>query len=160
MSFILNVEKLKCPRYVQEYLWGIFIHAMFVKYAFLADSATIDAAGKLTAMGIFDIIFAPKFPVRHRDMTLVAYLEGSAAEKGNHKLSVELRDDKANRLGAYEQTIALNPTSLRAGMMFKLLDFVYPRAGQYEFVIFADDRFLGRVTFSVQKIIVQEVGEK
>jgi len=132
---------------------------MFIKYAFLADSASLDAAGKLTAMGIFDTIFSPKFPARHRDMTLVAYLEGTFSEKGDQKLSVELRDDKGNKLISYEQTIALNPTNLRAGIVLKIQDFVFQSPGEYEFVMFVNDRFLGRVTFKVQEVHVQEVGE-
>lgn len=136
---------------------------MFIRYAFLADSAFLDAAGKLTATGIFDLIRTIKFPTVQRDMTLVAYLEGSLSESGPHKFSVELRDDEANKLASLEKTIAMGPTpiqsTLRAGVIVKLQDLPFQRAGQYEFVMFVNDRFLGRVTFTVQKLHVKEVGE-
>jgi hypothetical protein len=136
---------------------------MFIRYAFLADSAFLDAAGKLTATGIFDVIRATTFPTVHRDMTLVAYLEGSMSEKGDQKFLVELRDDGANKLASFDKTIALGPTiiqsTLRAGVIVKLQDLPFQRAGQYEFVMFVNDRFLGRVTFTVQKVHVKEVGE-
>jgi hypothetical protein len=136
---------------------------MFIRYAFLADSAFLDAAGKLTATGIFDVIRATNFPTVHRDMTLVAYIEGTVLEKGPHNLSVELRDDSANKLASFEQQISLGPTiihsTLRSGIIVKLQDLPFQKPGQYEFVIFVNERFLGRVTFSVVKLHVKEVGE-
>jgi hypothetical protein len=136
---------------------------MFVRYALLADSATLDANGKVNAIGIFDIIFVKKIPSVHRDMTIVADLEGAATEKGEHTLSIELRDDKANRLASFEQKIVLNtsPVSqsvVRAGFVAKLQDFPFMKAGRYEFVMFINnDRFLGRIPFTV--IQLRKAGE-
>ena len=50
------------------------IQTILAKLALLADTVTLDAAGKITAVGIFGIIFARRFPAVHRDMTLVANL--------------------------------------------------------------------------------------
>lgn len=49
---------------------------MFIKYGFLADTITFDQLGKPSAIGIFEVIYAPKFPTIHRDMSLLANLEG------------------------------------------------------------------------------------
>ncbi|MBI1805349.1 MAG: hypothetical protein HY033_11575 [Ignavibacteriae bacterium] len=137
---------------------------MFIRYSFLADTVTVDASGKLNAIGIFDNIFAAQFPSIHRDMTLVINLEGTVAEKGEHDLSVELRDDKANRLAAFDQKIniqnaAITKGSLRANVIFKLQDLPFQRHGQYEFVFFIDGRFLGRVLFIVQRVDIKKAGE-
>ncbi len=138
---------------------------MFVRYAFLADHVLFDAIGKMIAVGIFDIIYAQKFPTKHRDMTLALNLEGTSTEKGDHKVSIELRDDKANRLVSLEQTIKMeNPGvthgSLRAAMIARFQDLPFPKAGQYEFVIFADDRFLSRVSFAVSQIRIEKAEEQ
>jgi hypothetical protein len=137
---------------------------MFVRYAFLADTVSMDATGKISAIGIFDNIIARSFPTVHRDMTLVVNLEGTISERGIHKISVEIRDSDANRLIAIDQPITLgNPTithgSLRAGVIIKMQDIPFQKQGQYEFVVFGDDRFLVRVPFMAQKITVKEVGE-
>ncbi len=134
---------------------------MFVRYAFLADSATLDENRKVNAMGIFDIIFARKLPSVHRDMTIVVDLEGVAAEKGDHTLSMELRDNKATKLASFEQKIVLNPSPasqsvVRAGMVTKLQDIPFMKAGHYEFVMFINERFLGRIPFTV--IQLREAG--
>jgi hypothetical protein len=137
---------------------------MFVRYAFLADTVSTDAIGKISAIGIFDNIMARNFPTVHRDMTLVVNLEGTTSERGDHKISVEIRDSDANRLIAIDQPITLgNPAithgTLRHGVIVKMQDIPFQRQGQYEFVVFGDDRFLVRVPFMVQKITVKEAGD-
>jgi hypothetical protein len=127
---------------------------MFLKYALLADTVTLDASGKATAVGIFDIIYAVGFPVLQRDMSLIALLEGTAAEKDEYKLTVELRDEKANKFASFEQTIKLAPTPnrqvMRARVLVRIQDLPFVHPGEYEFVMFINDRFLGRTTFSVK----------
>jgi len=156
-----NSNKLKVPNDIEypKYL----VPTMFLKNAFLADVATADASGKLNAVGIFDVIFFSSLPAVHRDMSLIIRLEGAPSEKGDHELSVELRDDAANKLASFNQRIALTPSivrgNLRAQVLMNLRDVTFRTAGQYEFVIFINNRFLGRVTFVVQKVRVQEAGE-
>jgi len=138
---------------------------MFARYAFLADHVTFDANGKMTAVGIFEVIYAPAFPTKHRDMTLTINLEGTVNEKGKHNVAIELRDDKANRLFSTDLPVELKRPgvtqgSLRVGVVIRLMDIPFPRPGQYEFVVFADDRFLTRVSFAVSKIRVKEAGEQ
>jgi hypothetical protein len=138
---------------------------MFVRYAFLADHVLFDAVGKMIAVGIFDIIYAQRFPTKHRDMTLAINLEGTSTERGDHSISIELRDEKANKLVSLEQKVKMEKPgvthgSLRAGMIAKFQDLPFHKAGQYEFVIFADDRFLSRVSFAVSQIRVEKAGEQ
>jgi hypothetical protein len=137
---------------------------MFIRYAFLADSVSMDAIGKISAIGIFEVIFATKFPTIHRDMTLVARLAGASTEKGEHKLSVELRDDKANKLANVDQKVIFDSPpamqgTVQAGLIMKFQDLPIQRPGQYEFVIFGDDRFLGRIVFTAHKVEIKKAGE-
>jgi len=135
--------------------------SMFVKYAFLAESAHIDAKGNITAVAIFDTVLAPGFPALRRDITLVAQLEGTASEAGDHKITVELRDEDSNRLAEMALPIALGSSKLlhgifRSGVILQMHDLVFKNAGHYEFVMFVNGRFLGRVTFAVQKVQARE----
>lgn len=138
---------------------------MFVKYAFLAESVSFDVTGKMSAIGIFEVISALKFPALHLNMHLVVNLEGTIGERGDHALSIELRDRDGNRLmPPFEQRLIMgNPTIthgvLRAGVVLKVQAIQFPRAGQYEFVVFADDRFLHRITFEVQQVRIAPAGE-
>jgi hypothetical protein len=130
---------------------------MFVKYAFLAESTLIDGSGKVSAMQIFDVILASQFPAVRRDMTLVAQLEGTPGEAGDHNVSVELRDDEANVLAKIELPIGMSSSKVvhgifRSGVIVQMHDIVFKKAGHYEYVMFLDKRFLGRVTFTVQKV--------
>jgi hypothetical protein len=138
---------------------------MLVRYAFLADTVTLDAVGKINAIGIFENVLAQNFPSVHRDMCLVINLEGTINERGEHKITVEFRDSDSNKLASVDQKIALgNPKithgTLRAGVIMKFQDLLFQRAGQYEFVVFGNDRFLNRVTFMVNQIEIKEAGEK
>jgi hypothetical protein len=137
---------------------------MFVRNAFLADKVSLDASWKVSALGIFDTIFGAKFPAKHGDLTLVAKLEGTAAEKGDHKFSVEFRDVKGNKLGSYERMMSwrssqLGSNILKTNVILEVRGLLIPKPGEYEFVMFLDDRFLGRVPLTVQQIHIKTEGE-
>jgi len=84
---------------------------MFVRYSFLADAAHVDPSGRVTALGIFDVIFAETFPVLHRAMSLIIMIEGTASEQGEHSISTEMRDQKGNRR-LYEESRLLQAVAL------------------------------------------------
>lgn len=137
---------------------------MLVRYSFIADMVTLDAGGKMSAVGIFENILAQNFPCVHRDLFLVMNLEGNISERGEHKISVEFRDSDANKLAGVDQKIMLgNPKithgALRAGMVMRFQDLLFQHPGQYEFVVFGDDRFLCRISFMVNQIQIKEAGE-
>ena len=136
---------------------------MYLRYAILADTVTQDASGKLSAIGIFDAVAALNFPMRHRDLCLVANIEGSNSEKGPHKISIELRDEDDNRTLTVDQDIDLgnnNPSkgNLIARVILRMQDLPFQKAGQYQFVFFCDNRFLGRINFAVTKMEMPKQG--
>lgn len=150
---------------LDKLIYPIYIFDMFIRYALLADTVTFDNTGKASAIGIFDRVFAVNFPTMHRDMTLLVNLEGTIAEKGEHPITVELRDRDGNRLvPPVEAKVVLgNPHTVqgivRAGIALKMQDVLFRKPGQYEYVLFADSRFLGRVTFEVQQLRERPLGE-
>lgn len=130
---------------------------MHLKFALIADVATVDALGKFSAIGIFDTIASLNFPMKHRDMNLLMSVEGTQSEKGEHTISIEFRDDDDNRILETKKLIELgnkNNThgNLTAQLLLKLQDLPFTKPGQYQFVIFADQRFLGRLILTVQRI--------
>jgi hypothetical protein len=138
---------------------------MILKFAFISDTATISSDGKLSAIGIFDIIGSVSYPMKHRDMSLVLSIEGTQSEKGTRKISIEFRDEDDNRILEAIQNIelgnnALTHGNLRAQMLLRLQDLPFGKPGQYQFVIFGDDRFMGRVIITAQKIEVKPQGEQ
>lgn len=137
---------------------------MFIRFMFLADNVSFDMTGKLSANGIFDNILSRSFPTMRPEMYLVVNVEGSFSEKGEHNISVEFRDEDDNRLQMWSQKIQLgDPTithgNLRAGVILGIRNLTVNKQGQYQFVVFADDRFLGRFILTAQKITVKDAGE-
>ena len=65
---------------------------MEIDLALLADAATIDAAGKLNILGIFDRISVAQFPAQHGRITLVLRLTAGTSEIGSHDVYIRLSD--------------------------------------------------------------------
>ncbi len=58
---------------------------MEVSLALLADYANVTAEGKLNILGVFDTIFADRFPAVHPQMQVILRLEANPAEAGSRK---------------------------------------------------------------------------
>ena len=66
---------------------------MQIILACLCDHSTADASGKLSIIGVFDNIFAHRFPAVHPTMFLVLRLELSFSDNHrSHKIQVRLVD--------------------------------------------------------------------
>ncbi len=65
---------------------------MEIDLALLADAATVDAAGKLNILGIFDRISTSGFPAQHPHIALVLRLGATMNEAGDHTVEIVLRD--------------------------------------------------------------------
>ena len=64
---------------------------MEVDLALLADAATIDGAGKLNILGIFDRLGTSAFPTRHPRLSLVLRFSAGIQELGRHDVAIVLR---------------------------------------------------------------------
>jgi hypothetical protein len=65
---------------------------MEIDLALLADAATIDAAGKLNILGIFDRISVAQFPAQHGRITLVLRFTAGTSEIGSHDVYIRMSD--------------------------------------------------------------------
>ena len=84
---------------------------MDVALALLADAANTTRDGKLNVLGVFDVIYASKFPSAHPSMVLVLRLESAAAD-GNrqHELDVRFIDEDGAQLLKIDARVVVPPT--------------------------------------------------
>lgn len=137
---------------------------MYLKYFLLADMVSQDTTGKLNIFGIFDSIASLTFPTRHRELTLVAQIEAQQTENGPHKILIEFRDEDDNKLFGLEQDVDLPTKSSNNGMLkgriiLRVQDLIFKKPGQYHFIMFDNNRFLGRAFISVTKPEVSIQGQ-
>ena len=126
---------------------------MHLRYGFIADHITPGHANKKTVIGIFDLVVAPAFPIKHKTLSLLVRVEGSRLEAGAHRLAIELIDADGQRLGKsqeirFELKIegrAYPDAPLGWEFVMEIPDLVLPQAGAYEFTIKVDGRHLGSV---------------
>ena len=71
---------------------------MELRFAHIADFATVDASGKLTIVGAFDVVWDALGvrPIPFPPFYLVAAFEGSVAEGSEHEIEIRLVDDDEN----------------------------------------------------------------
>jgi hypothetical protein len=62
---------------------------MHVTFALFADGANLSQEGKLNILGVFDALQVSALPALHPRATLVVHLKGSAADAGQHRVSLQ-----------------------------------------------------------------------
>jgi hypothetical protein len=137
---------------------------MFLRYAFLADLITLDITGKANAIGIFDIIAVQNVPVIQPSTFLLIRIEGNISESGQHNLTISLRNDKGEPIGSeIKQNFSLEDGGfngvIEKNIIISFRNIPFNKLGRYEFVLFADERFLGRVNFLVKKVVLPTLNE-
>ncbi len=117
---------------------------MEVDLALLADAATIDGAGKLNILGVFDRISTSSFPAQHPHMVLILRFTAGVDEIGTHKVEISLSDPKGHRvvhlngdmqLGAGRAGIT---EGLKVPHVLHLDGMVFPAPGRYAFDVRID----------------------
>jgi len=117
---------------------------MEVDMALLADAATIDAAGKLNILGVFDRISTSSFPAQHPHMVLILRFTAGVGEIGTHKVEISLSDPRGQRvvhlngdmqLGAGRSGVA---EGLKVPHVLHLDGMVFPVPGRYAFDVRID----------------------
>jgi len=77
---------------------------------------------------------------------------------------LEFRDPKDKLLAEIKQSIGFTPKRskefIRSNVIMGFRDLVFPLPGQYEFVFFIDERFLGRVTLDILQLEIQKVSSR
>lgn len=117
---------------------------MEIDLALLADAATLDAAGKLNMLGIFDRIQTHSFPARHDRIAMVLRFQGALAEAGLHQLQIRLLgpDQKEMLSISGELTFAPGPAevggTIRVPHLINLNGIVFEGPGRYMFDVALD----------------------
>lgn len=132
---------------------------MDVKFALLADHVTETREGKLVIVGEFDTIGAPRAPVTHAPMYLVARLE--AADAAQDDLAPGFQLGLYNAAG--EEVVPLSPANplniVRTGdgrrrgqVIIQLGGVQFPDFGTYTFRLVVDGHVLAQVPVHVIQI--------
>ena len=129
---------------------------MYIKYALLADYIAPGANGKTNIMGVFDKLFAKKFPTVHNSLSLLIKFELETQEENkNLNLKIDFVDQDGKRKVA--------PIELKAKFssrkndklisehqfVFEMKGLRIDKPGTYEFSIYVNDRYLYGVPLSV-----------
>ena len=126
-----------------------------VDLALLADAATIDAAGKLNILGVFDRLTSASLPAQHPQMVLILRFTASLQEMGRHHVEIALRDPSGGEVMRIDGDMQLGGGSGARGGAIKVphilhLDgLVFPKAGLYAFDVAVDDEHLVSVPLAV-----------
>jgi hypothetical protein len=111
---------------------------MDIDLALLADAATVDAAGKLNILGVFDRLAAVQYPVQHGRLALVIRFSGGFADVGSHEVSIRMKGPGGEVL-RLDGTIQVGPPQggtggvLRIPQVFNLDGVVLPEPGRFSF---------------------------
>jgi len=117
---------------------------MKVALAAIADFASGGERGKLNVMGIFDTIWAKKFPSVHASLTFVVRVlaEYADSETTQH-MKVRLMRPDGGELLKLEGDVAIptiEPGSIRhVNAVFQLNGVKFPASGVYTFVVSIGD---------------------
>jgi hypothetical protein len=130
----------------EEYLSKVVPYLLAI---LVCDSGTIDLnSGKKTLVGIFDRIIAGKFPTSR---WLSVYFKLSDAE-GKYRFRVQYAQVKTDEILAEAETQDAKTIKSRLDIFDSLISFPValqiPEAGQYEFRLYVNSMFLGRIAIN------------
>jgi len=117
---------------------------MEIDLALLADAATVDAAGKLNILGIFDRITARAFPAPHPHLSLVLRIGGSMQEAGDHAVEIVLKDPDGKEMVRMNGGVKVPMAPTGAGGLYRVPQVInmdrllFPKAGRYSFDVAVD----------------------
>ncbi len=117
---------------------------MEIDLALLADAATIDAAGKLNILGVFDRITTGQFPAQHGRVTLVMRFVGGLEDAGRHEVAIRLKAPGGREMMRLDGQIHLAPgrggaeQGMKVPHVLNIDGLVFPEAGAYAFDVDVD----------------------
>ncbi len=117
---------------------------MKIPFAVIADGANVSREGKLNILGIFDTLFARKFPVTHPEMKLVMRLEASPAEAGSkHAIEIKLMDGEGGTVLDVKAEVVPRAVpggrAMRMDQVVSLHNVTFKAPGKYRFAVLVDN---------------------
>lgn len=131
---------------------------MDLRFAHLADYAAADASGKLTVVGVFDVIWdrAHQRPIPFPPCYLVAEFAASVVEGSEHSLEIQLVDaDEKQVIEPLRGNLKFRPFGPGYPLRSKVLlafgpgALKVPEPGDYHFRFLSDSSEVGRIPVSV-----------
>ena len=124
--------------------------AALVCDVFILDHNT----GKATVVGIFDVINAPAYPVRHGRLFVFSQLTNGRGCVDIHTKFVDLEDDEKVIL---ENTVSAKFVDVRqvANVVSEFVGTEFPHPGEYRVQVFAGTEFLGE-----RRILCKQIAMK
>jgi len=128
---------------------------MTVDFAVACDYAIIDQHGKLSVLGIFQHIWAARFPTVHPRLHLVVRLRGRRTEVGEHRMIIRLLDGSDGQVLSGDGTVSFNEppagvTDLEAGAVLAF-DVPFQEPGRYRFEVVIDGEVKAVVPIGVSQ---------
>ena len=123
--------------------------------ALVCDTVILDAVtGKATVVGIFDVINAPTYPVRHDRLFVFCQLTNGRGRVAIRTNFVDLADDEKV---LYENTVPGEFVDVRqvVNVIFAFGGLKFPHPGEYRVQVFAGTEFLGE-----RRIICRQIAAK
>ena len=104
------------------------------------DEARTRPDGRLDLIGVFDELRAPGFPAAQDRMTVVFVMQWSPDERGRHEFRADLVDEGDRKVLTIEghTDVGEGPdpvTRPRTRLIMPLERVVFPRAGEYRFLL-------------------------
>ena len=130
---------------------------MRVSLALLADYSNVSREGKLNILGIFDTIYAPRFPTTHAHLQLVVRFEAEAREAGsNRQIEVQFRTQDGTVLFRLPGAMTIQPgelgESIRTDHILNVTNLNFERPGRYAFDVLVDGQVAATVPLRVEEI--------
>jgi hypothetical protein len=133
---------------------------MELRFAHLADYAAADANGKLTVVGIFDLVWdqLKQRPIPFPPCYLVASLAASVSEGSAHKIEIQFLDaDDGPIMPSIEADMSFaatgpgNPLRAQVVLGFGPGALRVPDRGDYLVRFLVDDRRVGEIPVTVRE---------
>jgi hypothetical protein len=128
---------------------------MEVDLALLADAATIDGAGKLNIIGIFDRLSTSAFPTRHPRMSMVLRFSAGIHEVGKHEVGISLRAPDGHEVMRIdgEMNLSSGPRGVADGILvphiLNMDGLIFPVGGRYAFDVRVDGEHHASIPLTV-----------
>ena len=117
---------------------------MEIDLGLLADAATVDAAGKLNILGVFDRVTAHHLPAQHGRICLVLRFSATVQDAGGHNLRITLNAPDGHEILSLDGDMQLGPGGhspgdrVRVPHVINLDGLVLETAGLYTFDVRVD----------------------
>lgn len=119
---------------------------MRIELAVIAEYAILDVQGKMSMLGIFDVIGATQFPLVYPRLFVCLRIATQSIEIGSkHRVSLQLHTEDGQPLGPRLQneiTVNAGPVPGMVSYTQAVLGFdglMFPRDGMYSFDVAIDD---------------------